>query len=70
MADDDESRDFERSRDTLAASDGFAQLAALVFEWHVARAGASAPASRERGSSDARWMSRCARRAEGDELTS
>jgi hypothetical protein len=64
MADHDESREMERGSDALAASDDFALLATVVFEWHLARTRAVVPASRERATPNVLWMSRNTRRTD------
>jgi len=62
MANHDESREMERGNDVRAASDDFAQLAAVVFEWHLARTRAVVPAACERVAPNDLWMSRNTRR--------
>lgn len=63
MANDDESREMMVNGDVLAVRDDFAQLAAGVFEWHLARTRA-VPAARERAASGVVWMSRNTPRAD------
>jgi hypothetical protein len=55
----DESRETERSSDAIAASDDYAaRIAAVVFEWRLARARTAPSALHERSPSSIRWMSR------------
>lgn len=55
----DECRETERSSDALVASDDFAaRIAAVVFEWRLARARATASSLQERSPSNVLWMSR------------
>jgi hypothetical protein len=64
----DESREAERGSDAIAQSDDFAaRIAAVVFEWRLARACTTPSSSHERSPSSVRWMSRNTR---GRDVTS
>ncbi len=55
----DESREAERGSDVVAASDDFAaRIAAVVFEWRLARARTTPSPLHERSPASVRWMSR------------
>jgi hypothetical protein len=55
----DESRETERSSDALVASDDFAaRIAAVVFEWRLARARTAPSPLHDRSPSSVLWMSR------------